>query len=86
MVYDPYSKDWVAVYCPVCKLKLGIKKKTEIKSFICETPLCSKTEHTFYPGKTKRPGKSQPWASYYDSKKRCGKACCDPEDIPDDPT
>lgn len=78
MVDDPYSKDWVTVYCPVCNERLGQKKRDEIDSFECPTDGCSKTEHWFYPGQIKRPGRSVPWSSYYKKKKGCGCGTCAP--------
>ena len=73
-----YPRDYVTVHCPVCKKKLGAKHKDEIKGLECKTEGCSQTKHYFYPGQIKRPGKSIPWASYYEEKSRCGKPCCDP--------
>jgi len=81
MVYNPFEKNWATIHCPVCRERLGTKLKTELKSFECSTEGCSKTKHYFYPGEIKRPGKSIPWASYYDKKNKCGKPCCDPPTI-----
>lgn len=82
MLSDSYHKDWSSVYCPVCKEYLGRKKKSEIKTFECKANGCSQTEHTFFPGEIKRPGKSIPWASYHKDKKECGCIHCSPTDKP----
>lgn len=75
--------DWVVIFCPVCKRRLGDKKRGTFGSFECKTDGCSKTKHFFFPGQIKRPGKSVPWHSYVEKKSKCGKFCCDPEDIED---
>ena len=67
--------DWVTVYCPVCKKRLGEKHKQTLSSFICGEEGCSKTKH-FFLGDAKRPHKSTPWHAYYDKKNQCGKPCC----------
>ena len=65
----------LAVNCPVCKQKLGYKAKDELESFICDSEGCSKTKHTFYPGKDTA-GKSEPWFSYHSKKVVCNCMQC----------
>ena len=50
---NPPQINVVHVYCPVVPtIKLGIKKKGEIKSFHCDD---CKAMHWFYPGEKKKP-------------------------------
>lgn len=78
MLYDASPpSNWITVRCPVCCNDLGYKMKDEIKSFICKTEGCSKTQHTFYPGHATKPGKSKPWFSYYHKKNNCGCGRCE---------
>ncbi len=61
--------EWVDVRCPVCKIRIGQKKKTELGSFEC--PDCKAT-HYFYPGEFKRPSKSVPKSHNKSSGCGCG--------------
>jgi len=79
----PYSRKSITVYCPVCGVTLGNKKKGELASFICSTEGCSQTKHYFYPNEVKRPGKSIPWASYHEKKQKCNCPACQARDSAD---
>jgi hypothetical protein len=81
MDYTPYKRNWVTVYCPVCKELLGQKKRVDITAFECQTEGCSKTKHWFYPGQAKRPKKSIPWAAYHEKNSTCGCLNCQPKEL-----
>jgi len=76
MQFPKRSSYWTTVYCPLCKAELGKKKNDELKKLVCHSQDCSETEHWFYPGQHKRPGKSVPWADKIRKKKGCGCPNC----------
>jgi len=62
--------EWIDIYCPVCSIRLGQKKKMELKSFKC--PDCEAT-HYFIPGEHKRPHRSVPKSHKSSQRCNCGR-------------